>query len=73
MGEKQSNLRDKLWLEMRSLMLSRCSPDVLVTWDLPLRGREVAAPVVPSLLVGSMGPVGLKQKASYIGIVLLEW
>lgn len=53
-------------------MFSRCSPDVLVTWDLPLRGREVAAPVVPSLLVGSMGPVGPKQKASYIGIVLLE-
>lgn len=34
-GEEQSNLRDKLWLKIRSLVFSRCSPDVLVTWGLP--------------------------------------
>lgn len=43
-------------------MFSRCSGHL----GPPRWGREVAA---PSLLVGSMGPVGLKQKASYTGII----
>lgn len=64
-GEEQSNLRDKLWLKMRSLMLSWCSPDVLVTWDLPGGAGSWQPQWFPSLLVDSMGPVGLKQKASY--------